>query len=81
MLDNIDSLLLNGEVENIETAFYLKSHDLIKRDLQTIKCRDIVICDCKYEPLEAREVLRCYICPEFVFSDDLSLAQVIHIVV
>lgn len=53
MLDNIDTLLLNSKVENIETAFYLKSHDLIERDLQTIECRDIVICDRKYEPLEA----------------------------
>ena len=81
MLDNIDTLLLNSKVENIETAFYLKSHDLIERDLQTIECRDIVICDRKYEPLEAWEVLCCYVCPDFFFRDDLSLAQVIHVVV
>ena len=67
MLDNIDSLLFNGEVENIETALYLKSHDLIKGDLQTIECRNIVVSDRKYKPLEAREVLCCYICPDFFF--------------
>ena len=59
VLKNLDTLLLDGEIEKIEATIEFKLDKVLHRHTQALKCSNIIVTDCDQHPLEGREMLSC----------------------